>query len=266
MSLLPEHPQEISSPTSHLTLPDNAHLGPGEHEEGLTLEQEPFKSLLPNNPPAEELTWHTPELSLPKAEIPANITLSDLDMSFSEAQTPLPDPIAPAAAVGLPLPSGTSESATEALKKPPAIPPGGLQTELPLTDPALDLPSGSTIPSPTSLPRPVAEAGSAPIPAQPVAAAASATWAGNAHEDNIPLLQDVIDAVETLAPRAAPTGLSTEQARRMAIQVAARLNVELRRSGKRALGTDVITRLARMLQETLAQSPPNVDNKPHNKD
>ena len=52
----------------------------------------------------------------------------------------------------------------------------------------------------------------------------------------------------------------------MAIQVAARLNVELRRSGKRTLSSDIITRLARMLQETLAQSPSNVDNKPHNQD
>jgi hypothetical protein len=119
--------------------------------------------------------------------------------------------------------------------------PGGVQPELPLSHPAPNPPAAARGPNPPS----------------------------HAEDGDIPLLQDVIDAVgtSTSAMRASMLGKPTaEQAHRMAIQVAARLNVELRRSGKRTLSSDIITRLARMLQETLAQSPSNVDNKPHNQD
>jgi hypothetical protein len=57
-----------------------------------------------------------------------------------------------------------------------------------------------------------------------------------------------------------------DAARRLAIQVAARLNVELRKSGQVGLSSDIITRLARLLQEALAKSAPNMENTPQDKD
>lgn len=158
----------------------------------------------------------------------------------------------------LPAAELPGETTLSALDEPTAKPAGrpvsfGLQSELPLPDPA---PHPSAATASTAPKTPTAK------PALPTAK----IHLGN--EDNIPLLQDVIEAVGAAASSAQAPILSPgpEQARRMAIQVAARLNVELRRAGKHALSSDVITRLARMLQETLAQSPPNVDNKPHNKD
>ena len=151
----------------------------------------------------------------------------------------------------LPAAELPGETTLSALDEPTAKPAGrpvsfGLQSELPLPDPA-------------------------PRPSTATASTAPKTPAAKihlGHEDNIPLLQDVIEPVGAAAPSAHAPGLNPgpEQSRRMAVQVAARLNVELRRAGQHTLSSDVITRLARMLQETLAQSPPNVDNKPRNKD
>ena len=53
-----------------------------------------------------------------------------------------------------------------------------------------------------------------------------------------------------------------EKKGKLAIQVAARLNVEMRRGGKRGLNSDVITHLARILEEALAQAASNSENKP----
>jgi hypothetical protein len=56
-----------------------------------------------------------------------------------------------------------------------------------------------------------------------------------------------------------------DTAHRLAVQVAARLNVELRKSGQTGLNSDVITRLARLLEEALAKAAPNMENTPVNK-
>jgi hypothetical protein len=56
-----------------------------------------------------------------------------------------------------------------------------------------------------------------------------------------------------------------DAAHRLAIQVAARLNVELRKSGQGGLSSDIITRLARLLQEALAKGAPNMENTPPDK-
>jgi len=53
---------------------------------------------------------------------------------------------------------------------------------------------------------------------------------------------------------------SPDRARDMAIQVAARLNIEMRKSGRRGLNTAAIIRLAQLLRDALAQAQPNVDN------
>jgi len=84
---------------------------------------------------------------------------------------------------------------------------------------------------------------------------------------DIPVLEDAVELHEELpaavaaAASARPAALPTAQeARRLAIQVAARLNVSLRKAGKPVLSSDVIARLARELQEALANAGANVEN------
>lgn len=104
------------------------------------------------------------------------------------------------------------------------------------------------------------------------------------HWDDIPVLENAIDLATTAAPRpaAADTPSPPESAARdaktdasavpvidahkLAILAAARLNMELKKSGKRALSTTVIARLAKILEETLARGAPNVENSPGKED
>jgi len=79
----------------------------------------------------------------------------------------------------------------------------------------------------------------------------------------IPVLEDIIDLHDEPAGGEMP---EPREARRLAIQVAARLNVELRKAGKPGLSSDVITRLVRLLGEALANAGANMDNNPPGKD
>jgi hypothetical protein len=92
--------------------------------------------------------------------------------------------------------------------------------------------------------------------------------------DDLPVLEEAVELVEEIeadasapgigAPKAAPLP-PADAARRLAIQVAARLNVELRKSGQDGLNSDIITRLARLLQEALAKDASNMENSPPDK-
>jgi hypothetical protein len=85
--------------------------------------------------------------------------------------------------------------------------------------------------------------------------------------DSIPLLTDAVvfpeaageadaeEAVQLEAPLPTP-----DRARDIAIRVAARLNIELRKSGRRGLNTPAIIRLAQLLRDALAQAQSNMDN------
>jgi len=69
------------------------------------------------------------------------------------------------------------------------------------------------------------------------------------------------DAGEPSAPVQLEVPLpSPEGAREIAIRAAARLNIELKRSGRRGLSNDVIIQLTRILRDSLAQAGANVDN------
>ncbi len=90
--------------------------------------------------------------------------------------------------------------------------------------------------------------------------------------DDIPVLEEAVDmseefyAQETSPAQDAAAPLPpAEAARRLAVQVAARLNVELRKSGQGGLSSDIITRLARLLQEALAKGASNMENTTVNK-
>lgn len=85
--------------------------------------------------------------------------------------------------------------------------------------------------------------------------------------DSIPVLTDAVVfpdaagefAADTPAQLEAPLP-SPDRARNIAIQVAARLNIEMRKSGRRGLNTPAIIRLAQLLRDALAQAQPNRDN------
>lgn len=168
---------------------------------------------------------------------------------------------------------------------PPVIPPGGLQQELPYLDPVETAvptpmaPAPEAEPPPTEPPEPVltpavefeTEASElAPLeplredhePAPPTVT----TAAEEGDLSEIPVLEDIIDFNDEPEPRAeAPAVPPAADARRLAIQVAARLNVELRKAGKPSLSSDVITRLARLLEEALAKAGTNMENSPPEK-
>jgi len=96
---------------------------------------------------------------------------------------------------------------------------------------------------------------------------ASAAPADEINWDDIPVLEEAVDMSEEFyahetshAPDATAPLPPAEAARRLAVQVAARLNVELRKSGQGGLSSDIITRLARLLQEALAKGASNMEN------
>lgn len=92
--------------------------------------------------------------------------------------------------------------------------------------------------------------------------------------DDIPVLEEAVEMLEETEANetghavGGPAAINlppADAARRLAIQVAARLNVELRKSGQAGLSSDIITRLARLLQEALAKGVSNMENTPPDK-
>ena len=94
------------------------------------------------------------------------------------------------------------------------------------------------------------------------AAEAAASW------DDIPVLRNAINITDIDLPAAAAdrpapatqASLPALDARRIAATAAARFELELRRSGERTLGTAMVARLAKILEEVLAQARSNMDN------
>jgi hypothetical protein len=178
------------------------------------------------------------------------------------------------------------------------IPAGGLQQELPYLEdiapataasPAEPTPAQIAPQIPESLPEilPLAETSTAELPhielktemmagnsasievtptsvtKSPPAATEEINW------DDFPVLEEAVELAEMFDADAAGSHAETPQsaglpradaARRLAIQVAARLNVELRKSGQAGLSSDIIIRLARLLQEALAKGTANMEN------
>jgi len=155
-----------------------------------------------------------------------------------------------------------------------AIPAGGLQQELPYLDPLSSVPS---VRQPSTAPTDHPPAGATtdtdndapPDVSAPSMAEAVPPPPEDFNWDDIPVLDEAVDLLE--GSEANETGHAAggpasvvlppaDAARRLAIQVAARLNVELRKSGQAGLSSDIITRLARLLQEALAKGAPNMEN------
>ena len=152
---------------------------------------------------------------------------------------------------------------------------GGIQQELPYLESLPELPAESLAPivvdteQPGAL-LPAAEAPNAPsildfpAPAIPDQAPAPDHAIIPENWDDIPVLEEAVDMADINDTDEGHAGGAmlphAGDARRLAIQVAARLNVELRKSGQPGLSSEIITRLARMLEEALAKGTANVEN------
>lgn len=206
-------------------------------------------------------------------------------------QSPAPQPPEPAALAT--APTGVDDGTDTPVSPPPEEgpdTPGEAFAAAP-EPPAADL----DMPEPMSLA--VAEAAaptaaSASIEAGPGVSAPGASDSAlrSAGDwDDIPVLEDVVvDEPEPEAeppaaqaagvaaaaePPSAPAAPATEtnlalplpapsRAHDLAVKTVAKLNIELRKSGKRPLDPKVITRLAMMLREALESEAANVDNSP----
>ncbi len=173
-----------------------------------------------------------------KVPVPAGGLQQELPL---DALSPVPDASPPAA-----------ESSTEPMVRetPPAAvsEPGGMTLDVPPADTDNGIPLDIV---------PLSDTETVLAPAEDI------NW------DDIPVLEEAVDMPEENEVREsghAATNLPpADAARRLAIQVAARLNVELRKSGQNGLSSDIITRLARLLQEALAKGAPNMENTPPDK-
>lgn len=182
------------------------------------------------------------------------------------------------------LASATPSTLVQRATSSHAIPAGGLQQELPYLDPQLSelsdrQASGVSPVMPTA--GDVADTETDTDTDTDIEAKPETSVQGLAMEaqtppdeinwDDIPVLDEAVDLHEVSVTNetnqaagvvATTALLPADVARRLAIQVAARLNVELRKSGQAGLSSEIITRLARLLQEALAKSAPNMENTP----
>jgi len=217
----------------------------------LAIEPEPFTpdNTLPTQPPSA-VPDELPDLAaepLITETAPSAATGSAIPVEGLQQELPYLEDI-PAAASAYP-PAPTPEATEFQMAGLPLV--ESPRAELPLVEVKTDIiaDSDSLPPAPTTAPT--------PTPAEAV------NW------DDIPVLEEAVELSEESAADAANHGTDrlqdttlppAETARRLAIQVAARLNVELRKSGQNGLSSDIITRLARLLQEALAKGSPNMEN------
>ena len=157
------------------------------------------------------------------------------------------------------------ESAAETTPEPlapakPSVPTGGLQQELPYLD-------SLTLAPPESPPAPAEPAAPALLSNIPEPVPETTLTLSEENWDDIPVLEEAVDLTDDIEAGAAVSGTapatmlpSAGAARRLAIQVAARLNVELRKSGQTGLNSSIITQLAKMLEEALAKDAANMEN------
>lgn len=148
----------------------------------------------------------------------------------------------------------------------PDLPSTGFMTASPAVPSPLDRAGSMATDGPDELPDLDDSAVPTTVPAKPTALSVVDDDTG---PSDIPLLEDAIDLdehIELATPKppatanpTAPRPAGTDP-RRLAIQLAARLNVDLRREGKPVLGSDVIAKLARLLEESLAKGAPNMEN------
>jgi hypothetical protein len=208
--------------------------------EFITLESLPeLPAALPSAPEPEPQA--TPSPTVPAGGL-------QQELPYLDAQPPEPETGPPEAA------AESRMDVLAAVSSTVESDPGNLS----LDDPSVAI-TGNRVPLDVD---PLSEAATVPAPVEEI------NW------DDIPVLEEAVDMPdETMIhetghamDRPAAAYLPpADAARRLAIQVAARLNVELRKSGQEGLNSDIITRLARLLQEALAKGASNMENTPPDK-
>jgi len=106
---------------------------------------------------------------------------------------------------------------------------------------------------------------SKPDTTEPAAPTTSTPQGADESLHDIPVLEDAVDFHHEAAHPPGATSTDTAlpaagAARRLAIQVAARLNVTLRKEGKPVLSSELIARLAHELEAALAKTTAKMDN------
>ncbi len=157
------------------------------------------------------------------------------------------------------LPDPEPERKIPATKAAPARPPGGQQEELPHLDLPADKPLEILDETPLDLD------GLEPIGGGTDSFSVSFDTSTPAPDDpglsEIPVLDDAVDLTDDFrAPVNASSLPGPLDAHRIAVQVAARLNLELRRDGKPVLSSEVMAHLTQALEEALAKDGPNMEN------
>lgn len=198
--------------------------------------------------PARRATDRGVQQELPLLDVPAATTI--------DVPAPEPTPTAKATEV--------SEPEDSALPRPDSL---SVDWSTPAAEPATtrDAELGMVADELPSLPATPVPAVSEPATPHDAAALAGADDSLN----DIPVLEDAVDfhhepPADTHPIETAPAGPalpSANAARRLAIQVAARINVTLRKEGKAVLSSELIARLAHELEEALAKGASNMENK-----
>jgi hypothetical protein len=195
-----------------------------------------------------------PATSPPSALVPEPRTTPTRTVPAGGLQQELPylDALLPEPETG--LPEAAAESPTEAIATTEPSTAGNEADEITLDVLSNDAITDNRAPLAIAL---LSETESIPAPVEEI------NW------DNIPVLEEAVEMPEEIVIHEADHAIdepavaylpAADTARRLAIQVAARLNVELRKSGQGGLSSDIITRLARLLQEALAKSASNMEN------
>jgi hypothetical protein len=260
-----------ASAAGHTTIDFTAPVPVSKPEPNLIVAEEPpvaddLPSLtaIDEPPPTVVVATDEPDITLDTLTLDAPLPPApEIDLNMPEnVALNIPDPVSTAA-----LASALSDPAMLTLDDKPATP-GGEQQQLPHLTLDLSKPLPAETPGFADEAKPVRKpekkAEKKPAAPDPNQHEISIEW------DDIPVLNEAVELPAAAKPAPAlavpaappPVEIPASAARKLAIQVAARLNVEMRRSGKRGLSSDVITRLARILEEALAQAASNSENKP----
>lgn len=226
---------------------------------------------------SQVLTVLPPETGAPADAAPpetppapfAAIESAPLGLAPSPPAAPSPAVQAPPAATAEKLPHPTDRQLELPIFEPAA--PGEFAVEVIEAAPAAE-PLETPPAEPIEATPPVEPLETPPVKPIEAAAPEPPATASAPAPDDIPVLRDAVFVPPTAPPPPPETPAlplqteiplpSPDNAREIAIQVAARLNVELKKSGRRGLSSEAILRLTQLLRDALAQAAANVDNTP----
>jgi hypothetical protein len=250
----------------------------------------PTEAAIPREGLQEMLPFDAEARAVSPDEALASGAAGDDTLQFETLELAAPPEVATPGAIE-PKPGAAPDAVENAAVHPSSDEPGATDAES-LVAFDVDASQAMELTSPTS---------EAPLPSEPIderGADEQPVRAADAHEpeplpdtgapetagdwDDIPVLEEVVAEVaaeyepgahehapagETAAEQQPPANLALplpapSRAHDLAVRTVAKLNIELRKAGKRPLDAKVIARLAMMLRETLESDAAKVENKP----